>query len=188
MIERHTSSVSVAAGGISEFRGMRALNPDTTVESTKQEGSSLPETRSQASQQGGEAQDLRSSPSFGCRRLETSTNRTVPPTSAECNPSETHAPPSAGGQRELVLRLLRERGSAGLSSLEALRFAIMRLPNRVCELRAQGFQIASRSEPNGCRRYFLRSEPRDPKPLPTYAERSRQLEAAALPLFEGVGR
>lgn len=127
-----------------------------------------------------------SSLGFGGQRLGGINVRNVAPPSAEYNPSETPPPPNAGNQRGVVLQLLRKRGSQGLSSLEALRYAIMRLPNRIGELRAQGFQIASRSEPNGCRRYFLRSEPRDPKPLPSYAERSRQLEAAALPLFERV--
>jgi len=84
------------------------------------------------------------------------------------------------------LRLLRQRGAQGLSSLEALRFAIMRLPNRTSELRKIGFVIEGRSEAGGVMRYFLRSEPKNPRPLLSYAERSRELEATALPLFLGV--
>jgi len=108
-------------------------------------------------------------------------------TAGQANQEAPSLPPrNAANQRELGLQLLRKRGTQGLSSLEALRYSIMRLPNRIGELRAQGFQIASRSEPNGCRRYFLRSEPCHSKPLRTYAERSREIEAAALPLFSGV--
>jgi len=62
----------------------------------------------------------------------------------------------------------------------------MRLPNRCLELKAQGFQIDGRTEPNGCKRYFLRGEPEKPKPLPTYAQRTRAIEAEVAPLFAGM--
>ena len=88
--------------------------------------------------------------------------------------------------RELVLQLLRKRGTEGLSSLEALNFAIMRLPNRVSEARKMGYVIDGRPEAGGVMRYFLRSEPKNPRPLLSYAARTRELEAKAAPLFAEV--
>ncbi|HVB85103.1 MAG TPA: helix-turn-helix domain-containing protein [Candidatus Dormibacteraeota bacterium] len=90
---------------------------------------------------------------------------------------------SKPAQREFVLQLLRKRGTEGFSSLEALNFAIMRLPNRVCELRKTGSVIDGRPEAGGVMRYFLRSEPKNPRPLLSYAERTWELEAKAAPLF-----
>ena len=73
-----------------------------------------------------------------------------------------------------------------MSSVEAVAFQILRLPNRISEIRRRGWVIRSKRERCGCLRYWLVAELESPKPLPTYAERSRELEATAVPLFSGV--
>jgi len=88
-------------------------------------------------------------------------------------------------QRE-VLRLLRERRRIGLSSVEAVAFQILRLPNRISEIRKRGWIIQSKRERCGCLRYWLVAEPESPKPLPVYEERTRAIEAEVAPLFVGV--
>jgi len=100
---------------------------------------------------------------------------------AEALPARPHPPRSITGQRALVLRLLRER-SAGLSSVEAIEFSILRLPNRVSELRAQGFQIAGRAAPSGVMTYRLLAEPASPLPPRSHRRKGRPLQSS---LFEG---
>lgn len=41
-------------------------------------------------------------------------------------------------------------------------------------------------EPETTFRFILRAQSSTPKPLPSYAERTRELEAEALPIFVGV--
>lgn len=100
-------------------------------------------------------------------------------------PTKPHRPASADGQLARVASLLRERRTRGLSSREAIELGILRLPNRICELRARGWQISSKREATDCLRYFLVSEAATPAPS-NYADRTRQIEAEALPLFAGV--
>lgn len=91
-------------------------------------------------------------------------------------------PASVDSQLARVATLLRERGTQGLSSLEAIRLNILRLPNRIGELRALGWKISSKREPSECLRYFLVSEPATQAPS-NYTERTRQIEREAMPLF-----
>lgn len=118
---------------------------------------------------------------------------TVAPRSLECKaarnitPTQPCRPASANGQLARVAALLRERRTRGLSSREAIELGILRLPNRVSELRKINFVIEGRAEAGGVMRYWLRSEPENPKPLAaSYGERTRQIEAEALPLFAGL--
>lgn len=86
------------------------------------------------------------------------------------------------------MRLLRERGAAGVSNLE-LYSICLRPPSRICELRKAGCVIETRREGESRFRYFLRSEAADPAPIPTYdyaADMERRLHDTALPLFSGV--
>lgn len=100
-------------------------------------------------------------------------------------PSKPRRPSSANGQLAQVISLLRERRTRGLSSREAIELGILRLPNRICELRARGWQISSKREATDCLRYFLVSEPAIPTPS-NYAQRTRDLRDRALPLFSQV--
>lgn len=100
-------------------------------------------------------------------------------------PTKPRRPASADGQLARVAGLLRERRTRGLSSREAIELGILRLPNRICELRARGWQISSKREATDCLRYFLASEPITPAPS-SYAERTREIECEALPLFAGI--
>lgn len=83
--------------------------------------------------------------------------------------------------------MLRERRTRGLSSLEAIELGILRLPNRVGELRKLGWTISSKREPTDCLWYFLVREPAA-QPLSSYAERERAEHDAAVPLFAGMSR
>lgn len=112
---------------------------------------------------------------------------TVAPRSLQCKaarnitPTQPCRPASANGQLARVAALLRERRISGLSSLEAIQLGILRLPNRISELRARGWQIASKREANECLRYFLVSEPTSS----SYEQRTRELRDQAMPLFAG---
>lgn len=100
-------------------------------------------------------------------------------------PTKPRRPTSADGQLARVASLLRERRTRGLSSLEAISLGILRLPNRISELRARGWQISSKREATDCLRYFLVSEAATPAPS-NYAQRTRQIEAKEMPLFAKV--
>jgi len=88
-------------------------------------------------------------------------------------------PASADGQLARVALLLRERRAHGVSSREAIDLGILRLPNRICELRKRGWVISSKREATDCLRYFLVSEPS----ISNYAGRTRAIEREAMPLF-----
>lgn len=99
-------------------------------------------------------------------------------------PVRPQRPASADGQLARVAALLRERRTRGLSSREAVDLGILRLPNRICELRARGWIISSKREAvTDCLRYFLVSEPIPP--VSNYAERTHKIEREAAPLFAG---
>lgn len=85
-------------------------------------------------------------------------------------------PASNTGQRARVTHLLRERGSQGLASIQAIQFGILRLPNRISELRKQGFEITGRAAPSGVMTYRLVSEPSSVLPLRSYSRKPRQSE------------
>lgn len=74
---------------------------------------------------------------------------------------EFREPPLAANQRETVADLLRLRRIEGLDSVEAIRRNILRLPNRISELRKRGWVIRQVREANRVMRYFLVSEPDD---------------------------
>ncbi|MGH9561985.1 MAG: helix-turn-helix domain-containing protein [Terracidiphilus sp.] len=102
------------------------------------------------------------------------------------SPRKPRRPKSAAGQLARVAALLRERRTRGLSSIEAIEFGILRLPNRIGELRKSGWTISSKREPTDCLRYFVVSEPAGSAP-PDYEQRTRQIDREALPLFAGTG-
>ncbi len=111
-------------------------------------------------------------------------------------------PPSfAPTQRDEVLRLLREAGSRGvyrerfLIPTEYGGFGISQVGARLDELEKMGYSFESfyANESDRFLTYRLLSEPASPKPLPAFqrkpsehAERTRRLEAEAMPLFAGV--
>lgn len=101
------------------------------------------------------------------------------------SPTRPHRPGAADGQLARIASLLRERRTAGISSLEAIELGILRLPNRIGELRKAGWVISSKREATDCLRYFLVSEPAGPAPS-NYAVRTREIEREAMPLFAGV--
>jgi hypothetical protein len=81
-------------------------------------------------------------------------------------------PAFAGGQRETILRLLREaklRGDGVSNNDLRFQYRYSDAPTRIFELKAMGWGIESRWLP-GQRyiSYFLLSEPEHIKPLPTY--------------------
>ena len=91
-------------------------------------------------------------------------------------------PESIAGQQALALQLFRERRTEGLSSLEAIRLQILRLPNRVSELRKRDFVFRSLRERNGCLRYWLVSEP---LPADTHSA-PKSSQASASPPAESI--
>lgn len=97
-------------------------------------------------------------------------------------------PSFASTQRDEVLRLLREAGPIGVSrAFLIFDLHLTQCGTRIFELEQAGYTIEHRSVPGETYvRYVLRAEPSTPKRLPSYAERTRQLEERALPLFSGV--
>ena len=100
-------------------------------------------------------------------------------------PARPRRPKSANGQLARVAEFLREHRTRGLPSIEAIELGILRLPNRVSELRKLGWVISSKREPTECLRYFLLSEPATPISS-SYAQRSREIEREVMPLFSGA--
>jgi hypothetical protein len=100
-------------------------------------------------------------------------------------PSRPRRPKSAKGQLARVGALLKERRTRGLSSTEAIGLGILRLPNRICELRRLGWRISSKREATDCLRYFLVSDGTAAVPS-SYVERTRQIEREGAPLFGGA--
>jgi hypothetical protein len=96
---------------------------------------------------------------------------------AETLPARPRPTRSITGQRARVLQLLRER-LAGFSSVQAIEFGILRLPNKISEPRRQGFQIAGRPAASGVMTYFLLAEPKSVLPLRSYSRKSRPMQAS----------
>jgi hypothetical protein len=111
-------------------------------------------------------------------------------------------PPSAANQREKILALLRQAGNRGVSGdVFRYEFRIRQAPTRIYELIKNGYVIESRQNPKTrVAIYRLVAEPREklewqhyPRrqrkrsrsgdATNDYVERTRVLEAAALPLF-----
>jgi hypothetical protein len=103
-------------------------------------------------------------------------------------------------QRDRILALLRQRGTAGVTNVELNALGIMRFGARVFELRRQGFNVETRRESETIFRFVLLAESPHPPPanrrvpggpphppgLSSYGERARVLHAEAMPLFAGV--
>jgi len=69
-------------------------------------------------------------------------------------------------QKELVLELLNESGSEGISALEILRHGVYRAAARVAELRAEGFEIETQHKAGRTAVYILRPAKPEPKLAP----------------------
>jgi len=103
------------------------------------------------------------------------------------SPARPRRPKSANGQLARAAQFLRERRTLGFSTTEAIDLGILRLANRICELRKSGWASSSKREPTECLRYFLVSEPTAAAPS-SYAQRTSELQAKVLPLFAGASR
>jgi len=136
-------------------------------------------TKSRACQ-GGETQDFKVVAWFWWPATEGNqrgTNTARRPRKSVANPERT---PGKTAPAEICERATRSR-----RRIPAIELGILRLPNRVSELRKLGWVISSKREPTECLRYFLLSEPATPISS-SYAQRSREIEREVMPLFSGA--
>ena len=90
-------------------------------------------------------------------------------------------PRRAPGQRDKILGLLRERGSAGVGNRE-LNALCFRYGARLFEIRRDGYDVETICEGAGIFRFVLRRGPIEPK-RPTSRE-PREVAPQTLSLFE----